>query len=573
MSPTLTLRSRRRCARRGRPGRSANGVALLVALGLALNGCAAVDITAPEGIAAVGTASDINPQDPAKLRDGGNLRLSMTQFPPNFNPLHIDGNLAENAAMLKATMPRAFTIGPDGSATVDTDYFTSVELTGTNPQVVTYTINPKAVWSDGTPLTWKDIASQIHATSGADSAYAIATTNGAERVASVTRGVDDRQAVMRFAKPYAEWRGMFAGNSMLLPASMTSDPDTFNKAQLSRPGPSAGPFVLSTLDRTSQRITLTRNPAWWGRTPKLDTITYLVLDESARMPALQNHTIDATGVATLDQLTIARRTEGIAIRRAPTPAWNHFTFNGAPGALLSDKALRLAVMRGIDRSTIAKVTQRGLTADPVPLNNHIYVAGQEGYQDNSAVVAYDPERAARELDALGWTLHGKFREKNGRPLVIRHLFYDASSTRQFAQVAQHNLAQIGVKLQLDAKAGGGFFTDYVNVGDFDIAQFSWVGDAFPLAGLNQISASYGEANFGKIGSPAIDAKIEETLEALDPAVARARANEVDSLLWAEGFSLPLIQTTGNVAVRSSLANFGAPGLADLDYTVVGFMKD
>ncbi|MDD7810985.1 ABC transporter family substrate-binding protein [Mycobacterium sp. CSUR Q5927] len=571
---TLTPRSRRHCARRARPARRVNvGAALATAIGLVLSGCAAVDITAPEGVSAVGTASDINPQDPATLRDGGNLRLSMSQFPPNFNPLHIDGNLAENAAMLKATMPRAFIIGPDGSATVDTDYFTSVELTGTNPQVVTYTINPKATWSDGTPLSWADIASQIHATSGADGGFAIASTNGAERVASVTRGVDDRQAVVRFAKPYAEWRGMFAGNSMLLPHSMTADPDTFNKAQLRRPGPSAGPFTLSTLDRTSQRITLTRNPDWWGKQPKLDTITYLVLDESARMPALQNHTIDATGVATLDQLTIARRTEGIAIRRAPTPAWNHFTFNGAPGAILSDKALRLAVMRGIDRTTIARVTQRGLTADPVALNNHIYVAGQEGYQDNSKVVAYDPERAKRELDALGWKLNGKFREKDGRPLVIRHLFYDASSTRQFAQVAQHNLAQIGVKLQLDSKAGGGFFTDYVNVGDFDIAQFSWVGDAFPLAGLNQISASYGEANFGKIGSPEIDAKIEETLQALDPAVARARANEVDALLWAEGFSLPLIQTTGNVAVRSSLANFGAPGLADLDYTAIGFMKD
>ena len=54
--------------------------------------------------------------------------------------------------------------------TVNTDYFTSVELTSTNPQVVTYTINPKAVWSDGTPITWEDIASQIHATSGKDKA-------------------------------------------------------------------------------------------------------------------------------------------------------------------------------------------------------------------------------------------------------------------------------------------------------------------------------------------------------------------------------------------------------------------
>lgn len=547
------------------------GSVLLTAMVFA-GGCAVPDEAAlPETSATIGTSSDINPHDPATLRDGGDLRLSLAQFPPNFNPLHIDGNLADNAAMLKATMPRAFVIGADGSATVDTDYFTAVELTGTDPQEVTYTINPQAVWSDGTPITWEDIASQIHAISGADPEFAIASTSGAERVASVTRGADDRQAVVTFAKPYAEWRGMFAGNGMLLPKSMTATPEAFNKAQLDRPGPSAGPFILSSLDRTTQRIVLTRNPRWWGRTPRLDSITYLVLDEAARMPALQNHTIDAAGVATLDQLTIARRTDGIAIRRAPTPTWTHFTFNGAPGSILADKRLRLAIMRGIDRATIAKVTQRGLTADPVALNNHIYVAGQEGYRDNSAVVAYDPQRASRELDELGWMRHGAYREKDGRRLVLRHLLYDAQSTRIFGQVAQHSLAQIGVNLELEAKSGGGFFRDYVVPGDFDIAQFGWVGDAFPLAGLTQIYASYGESNFGRIGSPAIDAKIEQTLAALDPQAARERANEVDALLWAEGFSLPLIQTPGNVAVRSTLANFGAPGLADLDYTAIGFL--
>ena len=71
---------------------------------------------------------------------------------------------------------------PTGRLTVNTDYFTSVELTSTNPQVVTYTINPKAVWSDGTPITWEDIASQINATSGKDKAFAIASPNGSDRV-------------------------------------------------------------------------------------------------------------------------------------------------------------------------------------------------------------------------------------------------------------------------------------------------------------------------------------------------------------------------------------------------------
>jgi peptide/nickel transport system substrate-binding protein len=547
--------------------------AIALAVNLSISGCSSAgDYLPPGPSTAVGATSDVNPQNPATLRDGGDLRLALTEFPPNFNTLHIDGNSADVGGMLKATLPRAFVIGPDGSTTVDTDYFSSVELTGTNPQVVTYTINPKAMWSDGTPLSWEDIASQIHATSGVDKTFAIAGSNGSERVKSVTRGVDDSQAVVTFAKPYAEWRGMFAGNGMLLPKSMTATPEAFNKGQLSSPGPSAGPFIVSSLDRTRQRIVLTRNPKWWGERPRLDSITYLVLDDAARLPALQNKAIDASGIGSLDQLTIARRTKGISIRRAPTPTWNHFTFNGAKGSILADPALRHAVAEGIDRQSIAAVTQHGLSSNPAALNNHIYVEGQQGYEDNSGVVAYNPEKAKQGLDALGWKLNGQFRERDGQHLVVRDLFYDAQTTRQFGLIAQHSLAQIGIKLELSAKAGSGFFTNYINVGAFDIAQFGWMGDAFPLSSLTQIYASDGESNFGKIGSAEIDAKIEQTLEELDPAKARALANEVDKLIWAEGFSLPLIQSPGNVAVNSSLANFGATGLADLDYTAIGFMR-
>jgi peptide/nickel transport system substrate-binding protein len=548
-------------------------VAALV-LALTISACSSGDQKPPSagGEAEVGTTSDMNPQDPATLRQGGNLRLALTEFPSNFNSLHIDGNMADAGAMLRATMPRAFRVASDGSTTVNTDYFTSVELTSTNPQVVTYTINPKAVWSDGTPITWEDIASQINATSGKDKAFAIASTNGSDRVASVTRGVDDRQAVMTFAKPFADWQGMFAGNTMLLPKSMTANPDVFNKGQLNGPGPSAGPFIISTLDRTAQRITLTRNPKWWGTPPLLDSITYLVLDDAARLPALQNNALDATGLASLDELTIARRTPGISIRRAPSASWYHFTFNGAPGSILADKALRLAIAKGIDRQAIANVSQRGLVDNPVPLNNHIYVAGQEGYADNSSVVPYDPEKAKQELDALGWKMNGQFREKDGKQLVIRDVLYDSQTTRQIGQIAQNTLAQIGVKLELDAKSGGGFFTNYIIVGDFDIAQFSWVGDAFSLCCLNQIYTTGADSNFGKISSPEIDAKADQTTDELDPAKARALANEVDKLIWAEGFSLPLFQSAGNSAVRGTLANFGPAGLGDVDYTKIGFMK-
>jgi peptide/nickel transport system substrate-binding protein len=549
------------------------GLATMVTA-LTLTACSGSNQEAPSagGSAEVGSTNDINPQDVANLRQGGNLRLALNDFPPNFNSLHIDGNTGDVGSLMRSTMPRAFRIAADGSATVNTDYFTSIELTGTDPQVVTYTINPKAVWSDGTPITWEDIQSQINATSGKDKGFAIAATNGSDRVEKVERGSDDRQAVVTFAKPWSDWKGMFAGSTVLLPKTSTATPEAFNRAQLNGPGPSAGPFVISNLDRGAKRITLTRNSKWWGEKPLLDSITYLILDDAARIPALQNNTIDGTGLATLDEMEIARRTNGISIRRAPGLGWYHFTFNGSPGRILADPALRRAVAMGIDRNTIAAVTQRGLADNPAPLNNHIYVAGQEGYQDNSGVVAFDPEKAKQVLDGLGWKMNGQFREKDGQQLVIRDVLFDSLGTRQYAQIAQNNLAQIGVKLDLDIRPAAGFFTDYVTVGNFDIAQFSWSGDAFPLASLTQIYRTGAESNFGNISSPEIDAKIEETVGELDPTKARALANELDKMLFEEVFSLPLTQSTGNIAVRSNLANFGAFGLADADYAKIGFMK-
>lgn len=549
-------------------------LAAAAVLVLTLAGCSSRDDGAPSpgGNAELGTTSDINAQDPATLRDGGNLRLALTGFPPNFNTLHIDGNLGELGGLLRPTMPRAFIIAPDGQTTVNTDYFTDVELTSTDPQQVTYTINPKATWSDGTPITWEDIASQINATGGKDDRFLVASPNGTERVESVTKGVDDRQAVVTFRAHYADWKGFFAGNTMLYPKSMTADPEAFNRGQLNGPGPSAGPFIVSTVDKAAQRIVLTRNPNWWGAKPRLDSITFTVLDDAARVPALQNNALDAMGLATRDELNTARNTAGVSIRRAPAASWYHFTVNGAPGSILSDPKLRLAVAKGIDRQAIATVSQNGLVAEPRPLNNHIYLAGQEGYQDNSAAVAFDPDKARAELDALGWRLNGQFREKDGRQLRIRDVFYDALSTRQIAQVAQNNLAQIGVNLELVPAAGGRLFTEFVTPGNFDLVQFAYGGDAFPLSSLTQIYASTGEGNVGKISSPQIDAQIEKTLSELDPAKARDNANELDKMIFEAGHSLPLFQSAGNVAVRSNLANYGPAGIGDLNYTAIGFMQ-
>ena len=151
--------------------------------------------------------------------------------------------------------------------------------------------------------------------------------------------------------PLVDWKGIFAGSTRT--AERLDSTLVFSKGR-SAAGPSAGPFIVSNLDRGAKRITLTRNPKWWGEPPLLDSITYLVLDDAARIPALQNNTIDASGLATLDEMQIARRTEGITIRRAPGLSWYHFTFNGAEGKILEDPALR----RASPRASIATPSPR-----------------------------------------------------------------------------------------------------------------------------------------------------------------------------------------------------------------------
>ncbi|WP_067857883.1 ABC transporter family substrate-binding protein [Nocardia shimofusensis] len=542
----------------------------MLAIGLVLAACGG-DTGELLGESAVGSTSDINPRDPGELRDGGNLRLALTAFPATFNALHVDAD-GEVSDVLAATLPGTVTSDAAGQISVDHNYFTDVQLTGTEPQQITYTINPAAVWSDGTPITWEDLRSQANALSGRDPAYRVSATQGYSRIASVERGVDDRQAIVTMSDHYAEWQGIF---NPLYPKATTESPETFENLDRQAPRVSAGPFVVTDIDRAQQRIVLSRNPSWWGATPKLENITFSVLDYAARLNALQNNELDSADISGLDEATAAAQSPGLVVRRAPALRFSHMTFNGAPGSILADARLRVAVSKAIDRQAIASAIQNGLVTDPKPLNNHLYLDGQKGYQDNAQAVAFDPAAAEREFDALGWVREGDVRVKDGRPLEIRIVMYQQQSWVQMSQIAQQNLAQVGVRLKIETYPGNGLFTDVIDPGNFDIANFVWEKSIFPLGALPQIYA-YDPANplsnKGRIGSPELNELIERIISELDPDKAIEMANEADRMIFELGFSLPLMQSVGLVAQRAELANWGAFGLQSEDWTKVGFLQ-
>ncbi|WP_067574389.1 ABC transporter family substrate-binding protein [Nocardia acidivorans] len=542
----------------------------LVALGVIVSGCSSGGNEG--GTAALGTTNSINPHPVEDLKDGGNLRLSLSSYPESFNALHIDGNTGDTNDVVSPLLPQTFASNAAGDQSVDHDFYTDIQLTSKSPQQVTYTINPKAVWSDGSPITWEDIRSQWQALNGKNPDFQVATSSGYDHVGKVERGTDDRQAVVTFDQPYGEWQGLFG---VLYPKADTESPQAFNDWAHNSLPVSAGPFIITNLDRTQNRITLGHNPKWWGDTPKLTNITYSVLDSSAWVPALQNNELDEAYVSGLENVTAARSAPGVEIRRASEPTINILWFNGAQGAILDDPALRRAIAKAIDRQNIVNTSQHGIVDNPKVVNNHVYVDGQTGYQDNAAAVAFDPEAAAKELDALGWVLNGDVREKNGRKLELRDVMYDQAGWVDTAKIIQANLAKVGVKLNIQTVPGNGLFTNVINPGNYDLAQTALGGSVLPLQVLRQVyyyDPANWQGNKSRVGSPELNTLINQTLAELDPAKARELANKADQMIFNEVHSLPLNQASGTHAVRTDLANWGAFGMATPDYTKVGFLK-
>ena len=101
-------------------------------------------------------AVSYNEKDRSALKDGGELRLSADGIGPNFNILNTNGYTAGNLN-IQAAINSAFTGGfyADfrGESHMNQDYVTEYKAqTVDGVQTVTFKINPKAAFNDGTPI-------------------------------------------------------------------------------------------------------------------------------------------------------------------------------------------------------------------------------------------------------------------------------------------------------------------------------------------------------------------------------------------------------------------------------------
>ena len=200
-----------------------------------------------------------NPQDRDNIKDGGELHLATT-YTPNWNNFSVEGNTGYMWEMWGWYMPSLVRFDLQGNMTWNKDYITDAKVTNENPLTVTYDINPKATWNDGTPIDWTAFKSTWEVMNGSNPAYNPPTTDGYSSVKSVEQGSNAKQAVVTFAKPYFPWQSVFTG---LTTRTMSGPPV---RSRYSRPTRTAPPSCATRSGGARSRSwTRSRTSIW--RTP------------------------------------------------------------------------------------------------------------------------------------------------------------------------------------------------------------------------------------------------------------------------------------------------------------------
>ncbi|MGY0018439.1 ABC transporter family substrate-binding protein [Streptomyces sp. YJ-C3] len=454
-----------------RPGAAIRSAAFLVSGALAVTALAGCGTDDEAG--APSARQDIAPAARDQVKDGGTLRWAIDALPGTLNSFQADADGA-TGRIAGAVLPSMFRLDAQGRPQRDADYLEKAEVIETEPkQVVLYKLNQQAVWSDGREIGAPDFAAQWRALSGKDTAYWTAHNAGYDRIEKIERGANDLEVRVTFSKPYADWRALF---SPLYPKDVMGTPDNFNDGARRKLKVTAGPFALDKVDRDDKQVTLKRNPRWWGRPAKLDKLVLAAVPRDKRAAALAADELDLADLDAggADRIAYAARDKGAAgplthgpgaaltpgkalrswaivhgddeeaadeeiaarkktrkaikkyakeqanlhgfqVRKSLEPAYTQLALNGSEGPL-ADERVRRAVARALNRSQLAEVVLKPLGLPVTTVDNHLALAGQSAYADNSGALGdQDTAEAQALLAEAGWVPGGPVTEKKEKP--------------------------------------------------------------------------------------------------------------------------------------------------------------
>ena len=452
---------------------------------------------------------------------------------------------------MKYTMNGAFPIDNDLKLILDSDE-TPIKVT-INPEekTVTYKINPNFKWSNGDPVTTKDIVKTYEIFANQDyivSSKSLRFSKNRKAIVGIEEYnegkadkisglevIDDSTMKIHLKEvtPSTYWGGNFAGELINakqfegIPMDKIAESDALRKNPLSY-----GPYVIKEIVQ-GEKVVFEANPYYYKGEPKIKRIEMEVLPSSQQVAAMKAGKYDIIFGASNDVFPEVEKLDNINIVTKKASYMNYIAFKLGkwdaeknevvtdPNSKMYDINLRKAVAYAIDNDAIGEQFHHGLATTAKsqlsPLFPSLHDPSINGYR-------IDIEKAKKLLDEAGYKdVDGDgIREgKDGKP--VKYTLAMMSGGEIAEPLAQYYIQQwkaIGLDVELldgrllDSKN----FYNRVNGDDPAID--------FCIAGIGFGTDPQQLAIFGKNAKFNISRYISDNLEAaLDATVSKEAMNE------------------------------------------------
>jgi peptide/nickel transport system substrate-binding protein len=498
----------------------------------------------------------------------------------NVFPLITAGNITSTANLEIQIFPRPYRIWPDLNYHPDLNYLASEPKTDTvgGKFTVTYQINDKAVWSDGTPMTWKDFEYTWRIQKSTDpekgGCDAILSTTGFDQIESVKKGDTAKVAVVTYATPFVDWQSVFLP---VFPQHLMDQGDAkANCTYMTKGWPTqqgfpseitGGPWQLLTknINFAQKTYVLTPNPKWWGPATGLTRIVYRNLGSDAGVltKALQADEIQV--IYPQPQLDLVSQVRNLQPKVTSDItfglSFEHLDFN-TKNPDLAHPEVRKAIALAMDRKDLVQRTVGQFDSRANVLNNRWYVTNQSQYKDNSGGAYDKPDVAGADklLESVGYKKGGDgIYALNGHRLSLEIMTTVNNKLRENTIdiiTAQLKAAGIEIKKSLNKNIFADKATDKHSLdgGKFDIALFAWVSSPAVSGNIpiyQSVKNGAVQQNYVQGNDPKVDDLMGQLAVSTDATKTADLANQVDAQLWTDMFTLPLYQKPSYLAFSSA----------------------
>ena len=507
---------------------------------------------------------------PLVTATGGAATVELDRPWSGFNPNTPSGADSSTPGLLSSVLPSAYVIGPKLIPEVNSNLLVSVEATSTTPLVIQYVINPRAVWSDGVPVSADDFiyAWKSQKGDGLDvngQPDQVASTLGYRDVASVTPSDGGKTVTVTFSTPYTDWRDMF---DHMVPAHIARQVgwnhgfDDFSPAI----DLSAGPMMLRSVSPSGAAV-LVRNPHWWGTPAVVDKVTVNVAPSAATWSgslvrgsraAVQPVDVDLSALDAVSSLPDTQSEVKPSLRLLD------LEFNVA-SPVMSRVAARQAVAHAIDRTELLNRMFGAIEPDLIVNQDHLATASQAAYNPSSAAGEYgtrDTPTTDRLLRSIGYhqNLNGQYVDAEGTPLTLRMAVLTGDPwILSLASEISSQLRQLGIGVQtlpmgntaLAAAAASDSYDMALvtrQASPFQTVTAAWYSDGQGSVG------SDGTEDWSNFDDPQVDQLFSQAAQALNPVTGAAIYGQIDDQLWDQMVALPLFAEPGFEANGVQLAN-------------------